>query len=32
MRREVIRITPTWIVTWGLDPDRQGRQVRGAPS
>jgi pyridoxamine 5'-phosphate oxidase family protein len=30
MSREVIRITPTWIVTWGLDPDQQGRQVRRA--
>ena len=25
MSREVIRITPTWIVTWGLDPDVKGR-------
>jgi pyridoxamine 5'-phosphate oxidase family protein len=32
MSREVIRITPTWIVTWGLDPDQPGRQVRRAPS
>jgi pyridoxamine 5'-phosphate oxidase family protein len=25
MSREVIRITPTWIVTWGLDPAVKGR-------
>jgi pyridoxamine 5'-phosphate oxidase family protein len=30
MSREVIRITPTWIAVWGLDPDVQGRQVRRA--
>jgi pyridoxamine 5'-phosphate oxidase family protein len=28
MSREVIRITPHWIVTWGLDPDLPGRQRR----
>jgi pyridoxamine 5'-phosphate oxidase family protein len=28
MSREVIRITPNWVVTWGLDPDVQGRQSR----
>jgi pyridoxamine 5'-phosphate oxidase family protein len=28
MSREVIRITPNWIVTWGLDPDVQRRQSR----
>jgi len=28
MSREVIRIMPNWIVTWGLDPDGQGRQRR----
>ncbi len=28
MSREVIRITPNWIVTWGLDPDVQGTQSR----
>jgi pyridoxamine 5'-phosphate oxidase family protein len=28
MSREVIRITPNWIVSWGLDPDVQGRQTR----
>lgn len=26
MSREVIRITPTWIVSWGLDPDLKGRR------
>ena len=28
MSREVIRITPTWVTSWGLDPDVQGRQTR----
>ena len=28
MSREVIRVTPNWIVTWGLDPDMKGRQRR----
>ncbi len=28
MSREVIRITPTWVTAWGLDPDVQGRQTR----
>jgi pyridoxamine 5'-phosphate oxidase family protein len=28
MSREVIRVTPTWITTWGLDPNVEGRQVR----
>jgi pyridoxamine 5'-phosphate oxidase family protein len=28
MSREVIRITPNWIVTWGLDPDGSGRHRR----
>jgi pyridoxamine 5'-phosphate oxidase family protein len=28
MSREVIRITPNWITTWGLDPDMQGRESR----
>jgi pyridoxamine 5'-phosphate oxidase family protein len=28
MSREVIRITPTWVTAWGLDPDAQGRQTR----
>lgn len=30
MSREVIRITPTWIASWGLDPDVQGQQIRRA--
>src|ERR1700689_4946663 len=30
MSREVIRITPTWIVTWGLGADGQGRDRRRA--
>jgi pyridoxamine 5'-phosphate oxidase family protein len=28
MSREVIRVTPSWITTWGLDPGAQGRQSR----
>jgi pyridoxamine 5'-phosphate oxidase family protein len=28
MSREVIRITPTWVAAWGLDPDVQGQQIR----
>lgn len=28
MSREIIRITPTWVTAWGLDPDVQGRQTR----
>ena len=28
MSREVIRITPTWVTAWGLDPCVQGRQTR----
>jgi pyridoxamine 5'-phosphate oxidase family protein len=28
MSREVIRITPNWIISWGLSPDGQGRQSR----
>ncbi len=28
MSREIIRITPTWIASWGLDPDLQGQQIR----
>jgi pyridoxamine 5'-phosphate oxidase family protein len=28
MSREVIRITPTWVASWGLDPDVQGMQIR----
>src|ERR1700691_875929 len=29
MSREVIRITPNWIVTWGLNPEGAGRHSRG---
>ena len=28
MSREVIRITPSWIVSWGLEPEVKGRQSR----
>ena len=28
MSCEVIRVTPNWIASWGLDPDMQGRQTR----
>jgi pyridoxamine 5'-phosphate oxidase family protein len=28
MSREVIRVAPNWIASWGLDPDVQGRQTR----
>jgi len=28
MSREVIRITPTWVASWGLDPAVQGQQIR----
>ena len=28
MSREVIRITPTWVTAWGLDPGVQGGQTR----
>jgi pyridoxamine 5'-phosphate oxidase family protein len=30
MSREVIRITPTWIVAWGLGADGEGRERRRA--
>jgi pyridoxamine 5'-phosphate oxidase family protein len=30
MSREVIRITPTWVTSWGVDPDDPGRQTRRA--
>jgi pyridoxamine 5'-phosphate oxidase family protein len=30
MSREVIRITPTWIAGWGIDPDAPGKQIRKA--
>jgi pyridoxamine 5'-phosphate oxidase family protein len=29
MSRQVIRITPNWVSSWGLDPDVPGRQSRG---
>jgi pyridoxamine 5'-phosphate oxidase family protein len=28
MSRQVIRITPAWITSWGLDPEAPGRQSR----
>jgi pyridoxamine 5'-phosphate oxidase family protein len=28
MSREVIRITPTWVASWGVDPDDPAKQVR----
>jgi pyridoxamine 5'-phosphate oxidase family protein len=28
MSREVIRITPRWIASWGVDPEVSGMQVR----
>jgi pyridoxamine 5'-phosphate oxidase family protein len=28
MSREVIRITPTWVAAWGVDPDVPGKQIR----
>ncbi len=28
MSREVIRITPTWVAAWGLDPDDPEKQIR----
>ena len=28
MSREVIRITPTWVAAWGLDPDAPGKDIR----
>ncbi len=28
MSREIIRITPTWVAAWGLDPDTPGTQIR----
>ena len=28
MSREVIRITPTWVSSWGIDPDAPDRQTR----
>jgi pyridoxamine 5'-phosphate oxidase family protein len=28
MSHEVIRITPTWVSSWGIDPDAPDRQTR----
>jgi pyridoxamine 5'-phosphate oxidase family protein len=28
MSREVIRITPTWVARWGVDPDDPAKQIR----
>jgi pyridoxamine 5'-phosphate oxidase family protein len=28
MSREVIRITPTWVASWGIDPANPERQIR----
>ena len=28
MSREVIPITPTWVASWGVDPDDQAMRVR----
>jgi pyridoxamine 5'-phosphate oxidase family protein len=28
MSREVIRITPTWVASWGVDPVDPARQIR----
>lgn len=30
MSRELIRITPTWIGSWGIDPSRSGMSVRSS--
>jgi pyridoxamine 5'-phosphate oxidase family protein len=30
MSREVIRITPTWVSSWGVDPEQPERQTRRA--
>ena len=30
MSREVIRITPTWVPSWGVDPEAPGRYSRRA--
>ena len=30
MSREVIRITPTWIMSWGVDPEGPGRRSRSS--
>ena len=28
MSREVVRITPTWVASWGVDPEIPGTQIR----
>jgi pyridoxamine 5'-phosphate oxidase family protein len=28
MSRDVIRITPTWVASWSVDPEAAGRQSR----
>jgi pyridoxamine 5'-phosphate oxidase family protein len=28
MSREVIRITPTWVAAWGLDPEAPAQEIR----
>ena len=28
MSREIIRITPTWVASWGLDPNAPEKQIR----
>jgi pyridoxamine 5'-phosphate oxidase family protein len=28
MSREVIRVTPTWLASWGIDPATPGMQIR----
>jgi pyridoxamine 5'-phosphate oxidase family protein len=30
MSREIIRITPTWVTSWGVDPEAPGRYSRRA--
>ena len=30
MSREVIRITPRWVASWGVDPEAPGRQSRNS--
>ena len=30
MSREIIRITPTWVTSWGVDPQAPGRYSRRA--
>lgn len=30
MSREIIRITPTWVASWGVDPQAPGRHSRNS--